>query len=89
MAIYFTNNNIIILVFGICIHSEIIIVNKYGLNENTKKRFDQTGDEDYQLAHNFVRGSANSLDDNDEEKIIQNKRTLSKEIKKMKSLKLI
>ena len=77
-----------ILIFGTCIHSEIIIINKYGLNENTKKRFAQIGDEDYQLAKNYTRASANSFDNDDEEKI-EKKRSVSKELKKVGTLKKI
>ena len=77
-----------ILIFGTCIHSEIIIINKYGLNENTKKRFAQIGDEDYQLAKSVARDSANSFDNDDDEKI-EKKRSGSKELKKVGTLKKI
>ena len=38
-----------ILIIGICIHSEIIIINKYDLNENTKSRLGTKGEEDFEL----------------------------------------
>lgn len=61
----------LILIFGISIHSEIIIINKCGLNEYTKKRVGTKGEEDYELATNMVRGNTYSFDD--EEEIKQNK----------------
>ena len=39
----------IILIFGLCIFSEIIIINKCGLNEYTKKYIGNKGYEDYDL----------------------------------------
>ena len=76
-----------ILVFGICIHSEIIIINKFGLNENTKKRFAQTGDEEYQLAKSFARPTATTFD-NDEKGKIERMRAASKQVKNVGTLKL-
>ena len=37
-----------ILIIGICIHNEIIIINVFGLNEYTKKKLRNKGDEDYE-----------------------------------------
>ena len=60
----------LILIFGICIHSEIIIINKCGLNEYTKNSVGAKGDEDYALATCIDRGNTFSFD---EEEIKQKK----------------
>ena len=38
----------ILLIIGICIHNEVIIINKWGLNEYTKDKIAKKSDEDYQ-----------------------------------------
>ncbi len=55
-----------------CIHSEIIIINKYGLNEYTKKRLGTKGDEDVELTRKTNRISNCSFN---EENIIKKKNT--------------
>ena len=52
----------ILLAIGICIFSEIIVINKCGLNENTKENFGNKGYEDYELTKNPQRFSIDSLD---------------------------
>ena len=52
----------ILLAIGICIFSEIIVINKCGLNENTKENFGNKGYEDYELTKNTQRFSIDSLD---------------------------
>ena len=37
----------IFLIIGICIHNEIIVINKWGLNEYTKNNIAKKGDEDF------------------------------------------
>ena len=53
----------IILIFGLCIFSEIIIINKCGLNECTKKYIGSKGYEDY----NLTRKTPKDFSDLDEE----------------------
>ena len=36
------------LIIGICIHNEVIIINKWRLNEYTKDKITKKSDEDYQ-----------------------------------------
>ena len=48
-----------ILIIGVSIHSEIIIINKFGLNEYTKKRLGKKGDEDVELTRKTTNSSFN------------------------------
>ena len=53
-----------ILIIGVCIHNEIIIINKCGLNEYTKKRLCKKGDEDLeQTKSRYSEDSNNSFED--------------------------
>ena len=52
-----------ILIIGICIHNEIIIINKYGLNEYTKKNIGEKGNEDLELTTKFTRNTNSSLNE--------------------------
>ena len=53
-----------ILIIGVCIHNEIIIINKCGLNEYTKKRLCKKGDEDLeQTKSQYSEDSINSFND--------------------------
>ena len=61
----------LILIIGVCIHNEIIIINKYGLNEYTKKRLGTKGDEDVELTRKTNRISNCSFN---EENIIKKKK---------------
>ena len=61
----------LILIVGICIHSEIIIINKYGLNEYTKSRLGTKGDEDFELT--IEGGRTTSFESYNEKDINQNK----------------
>ena len=49
----------LILIIGVSIHSEIIIINKFGLNEYTKKGFGKKGDEDVELTRKTTNSSFN------------------------------
>lgn len=49
----------VILVIGVCIHTEIIIINRCGMNEYTKKKIDKKGYKDIEQAED--RASNNSL----------------------------
>ena len=40
----------ILLIIGICIHNEIIIINKCGMNEYTKNKISEKGAEDFKEA---------------------------------------
>lgn len=40
----------IILIFGVCIHNEIIIIKKYRLNEYTRENIRFKGEEDFRIA---------------------------------------
>lgn len=55
----------IILIIGLCIYSEIIIINRCGLNEYTKQNFEDKGVIDYQLTMKADkdRSSLESLDE--------------------------
>ena len=43
----------ILLIIGICIHNEIIIINRCGLNEYTKNKIAQKGEEDFKEAYDL------------------------------------
>ena len=47
-----------ILIIGICIHNEIIIINKCRLNEYTKKKLGKKGDEDLELTKHLSRNTS-------------------------------
>ena len=57
----------ILLIIGICIHNEIIVINKWGLNEYTKKNISKKGDIDFLEADDIRAESfdASINDDND------------------------
>ena len=69
MKIYGTNNTMnnyililyffiyIILIIGICIHSEILVINKCGLSDYTKKKLGKKGDEDVELSKSYIRNT--------------------------------
>ena len=56
----------IILAIGICIYSEIIIINKYGLDEYTKKKIGLKGEEDTKqtrLSYDYDCGGSSNLNE--------------------------
>jgi len=56
----------IILAIGICIYSEIIIINKYGLDEYTKKKIGLKGEEDTKqtrLSYDYDCGGSSCLNE--------------------------
>ena len=60
----------IILILGVCIHNEILIINKYGLNEYTKDKIGLKGEEDVRIAMLNNDDSFNSdLDDLDDKEL--------------------
>ena len=55
----------ILLIIGICIHNEVIIINKCGLNQYTKDKIEKKSEEDYKDLINInERIEENSSDDN-------------------------
>ena len=58
----------LILIIGICIHNEIIIINKYKLNEYTKKKLGKKGDEDLELTKLNSRNTSFCDEENRDDK---------------------
>ena len=62
----------IILILGIFIHNEIIIINKWGFNEYTKKKIRIKSEEDVKIAELYDNEINNSdLDESDLKENIQ------------------
>ena len=57
-----------LLIIGICIHNEIIVINKCRLNEYTKKRIASKGEEDFKEIIE-LKGVLNDNNLNDDESI--------------------
>ena len=57
----------ILLIIGICIHNEVIIINKCGLNEYTRDKIAKKGEEDYQFIYNINEDNDEKSNENNEE----------------------
>ena len=61
----------ILLIIGICIHNEIIVINKWGLNEYTKKNISKKGEEDTQRVFSLNESLDEVITDDDSIKELQ------------------
>ena len=61
----------ILLIIGICIHNEIIVINKWGLNEYTKKNISKKGEEDTQRVYSLNESLDEIITDDDSIKELQ------------------
>ena len=61
----------ILLIIGICIHNEIIVINKWGLNEYTKKNISKKGEEDMQRVYSLNESLDEVITDDDSIKELQ------------------
>ena len=57
----------ILLIIGICIHNEVIIINKCGLNEYTRDKIAKKREEDYQFIYNINEDNDEKSNENNEE----------------------
>ena len=78
-----------ILIFGICIHNEIIIINKYRLNEYTKKKLGKKGDEDLELTKDNTRNSSFFDEENTDDKRVNRSNSEVVKVNKNKEINLI
>ena len=53
----------ILLIIGICIHNEIIVINKWGMDEYTKYKIAKKGDDDYRDIYNIDESLEDIIND--------------------------
>ena len=70
----------LILIFGICIYSEVIIINRCGLNEYTKQNFGNKGDIDYELTRKTERKSSFELEEEERRNSCNPQRATTREM---------
>ena len=76
-----------ILIIGTFIHSEIIVINCCGLNENTKTKINLKGIEDFQQSFINQRNSSSINDESDDIELAKRIATFSNTIENLDSLK--